>query len=84
MKWLAFCPFFFFLPTGVGRVFFGSDFITITKLEDVSWDFLKPKISVAITDFYSSGNPLFFDSDAAAAKDTAIHEVSPEARVFST
>lgn len=66
------CPF----TTGVSRVFFGSDFVTVTKLEDVSWDFLKPKISAAITDFFISGNPLFVDSNSAAAKDTAIHEVS--------
>lgn len=26
-------------------------------------------------DFYSSGQPLFLDSQATAAKDTAIHEV---------
>jgi hypothetical protein len=28
-------------------------------------------------DFYSSGQPLFLDSQAAAAKDTAISEVKP-------
>jgi len=27
-------------------------------------------------DFYSSGQPLFLDSQAAAAMDTAIHQVS--------
>lgn len=27
-------------------------------------------------DFYSSGEPLFLDSQAAASKDTAIHDVS--------
>lgn len=33
-------------------------------------------------DFYSSGQPLFLDSAAAAAKDTAIHEVCYQ--MFST
>ncbi|KAL1817638.1 hypothetical protein ACET3Z_020212 [Daucus carota] len=57
---------------GVTRVFFGADFVTVTKSEAASWDFLKPEIFAAIMDFYSSGEPLFLDSAAAAAKDTAI------------
>ena len=58
-------------------MFYGSDFVTITKSEDASWDFLKPEIFAAIMDFYSSGQPLFRDLETAAAKDTAIHEVRP-------
>lgn len=61
--------------TGITRVFFGSDFVTVTKSEDASWEFLKPEIFAAIMDFYSSGQPLFLDSKSAAAMDTAIHEV---------
>lgn len=56
-------------------MFFGSDFVTATKSDNASWDFLKPEIFAAIMDFYSSGQPLFLDSETAAAKDTAIHEV---------
>lgn len=67
--------FSFFFHTGITRVFFGSDFITVTKSEDTSWDLLKPEIFAAIMDFYSSGQPLFLDSETAAAKDTAINEV---------
>ncbi|XP_059665931.1 nifU-like protein 4, mitochondrial isoform X2 [Cornus florida] len=63
---------------GITRVFFGSDFVTVTKSEDASWDFLKPEIFAAIMDFYSSGNPLFLDSNAAASKDTTIHEDDSE------
>ncbi|EOA31971.1 hypothetical protein CARUB_v10015213mg [Capsella rubella] len=63
---------------GVVRVFFGSDFVTVTKSDDVSWDILKPEIFAAIMDFYSSGEPLFLDSQAAAAKDTAISEDDSE------
>ncbi|TXG49337.1 hypothetical protein EZV62_025212 [Acer yangbiense] len=63
---------------GITRVFYGSDFITVTKSEDGSWDFLKPEIFAAIMDFYSSGQPLFLDSETAAAKDTAIHEDDSE------
>lgn len=60
---------------GITRVFFGSDFVTVTKSDDASWDFLKPEIFASIMDFYSSGQPLFLDSKTAAAKDTAIGEV---------
>ncbi|KAI8539682.1 hypothetical protein RHMOL_Rhmol09G0202000 [Rhododendron molle] len=60
--------------TGITRVFFGSDFVTVTKSEDASWDIMKPEIFAAIMDFYSSGNPLFLDSNTAAPMDTAIHE----------
>ncbi|EXB36952.1 NifU-like protein 4 [Morus notabilis] len=63
---------------GITRVFFGSDFVTVTKSEEASWDFLKPEIFAAIMDFYSSGQPLFLDSETAAAKDTAIHEDDSE------
>ncbi|XP_059307725.1 nifU-like protein 4, mitochondrial [Lycium ferocissimum] len=63
---------------GVTRIFFGSDFITVTKTDDASWDLLKPEIFAAIMDFYSSGNPLFLDSSTAASMDTAIHEDDSE------
>ncbi|EEF37397.1 nifU-like protein 4, mitochondrial [Ricinus communis] len=63
---------------GTTRVFFGSDFITVTKSDDVSWDLLKPEIFAAIMDFYSSGQPLFLDSEIAASKDTAIHKDDSE------
>ncbi|WOL05999.1 nifU-like protein 4, mitochondrial isoform X2 [Canna indica] len=63
---------------GVTRVFFGSDFVTVTKSEEASWDFLKPEIFAAIMDFYSSGKPLFLDSNVAASMDTAIQEDDSE------
>ncbi|KAE8713859.1 NifU-like protein 5 [Hibiscus syriacus] len=60
---------------GITRVFFGSDFITVTKSDDASWDLLKTEIFAAIMEFYSSGQPLFLDSTTATSKDTAIHEL---------
>ncbi|KAK1421196.1 hypothetical protein QVD17_23360 [Tagetes erecta] len=63
---------------GITRVFFGSDFVTVTKSEDVSWGHLKPEVFAAIMDFYSSGKPLFLDSANSASKDTAIHEDDSE------
>ncbi|XP_071738813.1 nifU-like protein 4, mitochondrial [Rutidosis leptorrhynchoides] len=64
---------------GVTRVFFGSNFVTVTKSDDTSsWDFLKPEIFAAIIDFYSSGKSLFLHSSTAAALDTAIHQDDSE------
>ncbi|GJN35997.1 hypothetical protein PR202_gb24820 [Eleusine coracana subsp. coracana] len=67
-----------FAIDGVIRVFYGSDFVTVTKSEETSWDYLKPEIFAAIMDFYSSGQPLFLDSNTAASMDTAIHEDDSE------
>ena len=44
-----------FQVDGVTQVFFGSDFVTVTKNEDYGWAVLKPDIFAAITEFYSSG-----------------------------
>lgn len=39
---------------GVEGVFFGSDFITITKNQSTNWEIIKPMILGAIMDHYSS------------------------------
>jgi len=44
-----------FKNSNVTNVFFGSDFISITKTEDTSWEALKPDILSKIMDFFSSG-----------------------------
>ena len=40
---------------GVAGVFFGSDFVTVTKKEGFTWPMLKPDIFAAIMDHFSSG-----------------------------
>jgi Fe-S cluster biogenesis protein NfuA len=47
--------------TGVRRVFFGSEFITVTKHEAVDWDHVKAPILAAIMDHFTSGTPLIRD-----------------------
>jgi Fe-S cluster biogenesis protein NfuA len=37
---------------GVSQLFFGQDFITVTKSDDADWMFLKPHILGAIMDFF--------------------------------
>lgn len=63
---------------GVVRVFFGADFVTVTKNEEIHWDILKPEIFAAIMDFYTSKEPLFYDAQTKAASDTAINEDDDE------
>ena len=40
---------------GVEGVFFGSDFISITKKDNHEWQILKPSITETIIEFYKSG-----------------------------
>ena len=40
---------------GISGVFFGSDFISITKEENQEWQILKPIVLGAITDHFNSG-----------------------------
>lgn len=51
----------------VERVFFGSDFITVTKREG-DWRHLKPAILGAIMEHFTLGLPLF-ESEAAAEEE---------------
>lgn len=67
-----------FMVDGVTGVFFGSDFVTVTKSDDYVWAVLKPDIFAAMMDHFSSGEPLFTDKEALEASDTAIHEDDDE------
>lgn len=57
---------------GVARVFFGPDFVTVTRREDgLEWRQLKAPILAAIMEHYTSGAPLY---DEAAAGEAATGE----------
>ncbi|GLH77774.1 iron transporter [Bradyrhizobium sp. SSBR45G] len=53
-----------FAVDGVAGVFYGADFITVTK-SDGEWQHLKPSILGAIMEHYMSGAPLLTDGSAA-------------------
>ncbi|XP_061204200.1 NFU1 iron-sulfur cluster scaffold homolog, mitochondrial [Neopsephotus bourkii] len=62
---------------GVKSVFFGPDFITITKdSEDLDWNLLKPDIYATIMDFFASGLPVV--TDEAPRADTGASEDDDE------
>jgi Fe-S cluster biogenesis protein NfuA len=58
---------------GIRGVFFGSEFITITKQEDADWGLIKPEIFAVIMDFFASGLPLVHER-----KDNAVTQVDEE------
>jgi Fe-S cluster biogenesis protein NfuA len=47
-----------FAAGGVTGVFFGIDFVTVTKADDAEWDHIKPGILGAIMEHYQSGQPV--------------------------
>ncbi|MCC8940092.1 NifU family protein [Bradyrhizobium sp. Arg68] len=53
-----------FAVSGVTGVFYGSDFVTVTKA-DGDWQHLKPAILGAIMEHYMSGAPLLADGSVA-------------------
>src|SRR4051812_31200500 len=53
---------------GVARVFFGPDFITVTRAEGAhDWPQLKAPLLAAIMEHFTSGAPLFADAEAEVA-----------------
>jgi Fe-S cluster biogenesis protein NfuA len=61
----------------VSGVFFGSDFITVTKT-DGEWQQLKPLILGAIMEHYMSGAPLLRDGAEAADENEFFDEADTE------
>jgi Fe-S cluster biogenesis protein NfuA len=53
----------------VTRVFFGPDFLTVTKGEDAQWPHLKAPILAAIMDHFTSGRPLLLDAAEGGGHD---------------
>ena len=42
-------------------MFYGNDFISVTKIEDLEWSHVKPDILSVITEHYTRGQPLYTD-----------------------
>ncbi|RIB15776.1 scaffold protein Nfu/NifU, partial [Gigaspora rosea] len=61
---------------GVRGVFFGPDFITISKDPDAPWQLMKPDIYANIMDFFASGQPIV--TEAQPPSDTEIKDDDPE------
>ena len=70
-----------FAAGGVAGVFFGTDFVTVTKADDVAWDHIKPAILGAIMEHFQSGQPVLSTEDAGAAGHAA-HD-GPDAHIVT-
>ena len=62
-----------FAVDGVAGVFFGNDFVTVTKAGDVDWNHIKPAILGAIMEHFQSGQPVI-EGEADAAAGHAEHD----------
>lgn len=62
-----------FAVDGVKGVFFGHDFVTVTKADSVEWDHIKPALLGAIMEHFQSGQPVM-DDDHARVSGHADHD----------
>mgnify|MGYP001575172643 CR=1 FL=1 len=56
-----------FAVSGATGVFFGQDFVTVTKADDVEWDHIKPAILGAIMEHFQSGQPVMAGEGGGAS-----------------
>lgn len=61
-----------FATPGVEGVFFGHDFITVTKSEDAAWEILKLDVFSVVMDFYAEGIPVISPEAERTADNLAI------------
>jgi Fe-S cluster biogenesis protein NfuA len=71
-----------FLVDEVEGVFFGSDFVTVTKSEDSDWQMLKPVILGVIMEHFVSGKPVMLDTVDIGAAHTNDADGGPDAEII--
>ena len=70
-----------FAVGGVTGVFFGTDFVTVTKADASAWEHIKPAILGAIMEHYQSGAAVM-DGEAKPAGGHAAHD-GPDSDIVS-
>lgn len=63
---------------GVSAVFIGSDFITVTKEEDVSWGDLNGGLAPALESFFDSGEPVVQGGELAEDQEIGADTADPD------
>jgi len=63
-----------FAVDGVTGVFFGTDFVTVTKADALEWEHLKPALLGAIMEHFQSRAPVMDDGAAPAGDGHAEHD----------
>ncbi len=68
-----------FQISGVQSVFFGRDFVSVTKSEATEWNAIKAQILGAVMQHFTTGEPLFKDGhEGHAADDSMLDEISKQ------
>ncbi len=60
-----------FAVEGVRGVFFGGDFVTVTKAEERDWQLLKPSILSVIMEHFTAAQPLFSGAAESTESDAS-------------
>ncbi|MEM0948816.1 MAG: NifU family protein [Pseudomonadota bacterium] len=68
-----------FAVDGVTAVFFGHDFVTVTKSDTIEWDHIKPAILGAIMEHFQSGQPVI-EGEGPVASGHADHD-GPDSQI---
>lgn len=63
-----------FAVQGVDGVFYGSDFVSVTKADDTDWSMLKPMILGALMEHLSTAQPIILDAYFKAQDDQETEE----------
>ena len=62
---------------GVTGVFFGQDFVSVTKADSSQWNHLKPAILGAVMEHFMSGAPLLHDAGEGGGGDVDEEDFDP-------
>jgi Fe-S cluster biogenesis protein NfuA len=65
-----------FQVEGIGGVFLGADFVTVTKAEGKTWQVLKPAILGIIMEHFAANRPVILEGEATTAPAAAGGEES--------
>ena len=65
---------------GVETVFFGADFISVSKADDTDWSMLKPMVLGALMEHFSTGQPLVLESFSQDKETVEEDEISAQIR----
>jgi Fe-S cluster biogenesis protein NfuA len=57
-----------FALDGVTQVFFGTDFVSVSKADEASWPELKPAVLGALVEHFTSGEPLVTGAETPAVE----------------
>ncbi len=69
---------------GVAGVFLGSDFVTVTKTGDKSWQVLKPMVLGAVMDHFTSGAPMMEgEADAETSDDAEFNDAGVDGEIVA-